>query len=137
MGLRSTNNNNNNATFVLMSSLSTNTSMQWAGSRARSEGSNSDKALEFLIHDNGFKMVDQVFDKFEVKDLVISAALDLIIAQKSTKFATCTHDCKTARNKHCLSCNHAGLFALLALKMRSGKSAEDSWSCWPEKLKKK
>lgn len=131
MGLQSP----DNATFVLMSSLSTNTSMQWAGSRARAMGTNSDQALQLLLHDHGFKMVDQIFDKFQVKDLIISAVLDLIIAQKSTKFATCTRDCKNARNKHCLSCNHAGLFALLAIKLRNAESKE-SWSCWPEKLKK-
>jgi hypothetical protein len=132
--------------FLLMSSLSTSnsTGMQWGGAQAMAPNATAQRALQYLMNDHGFSKIDQVFDQLDIHDWIIAAALDLILAQKATHFATCTRDCKGSwPNRDCLNCNHAGSFALTALQMRAAytnittnattttNTTGTSYPCWP------
>jgi hypothetical protein len=66
------------------------------------------------------------------KESAIYVALDLIMSQKATTFATCTTKCYKS-HRYCKKCNYAGNFALLAMKMRKSNHKE-SLECWPQSI---
>mmetsp|Transcript_23258 Transcript_23258/g.66721 ORF Transcript_23258/g.66721 Transcript_23258/m.66721 type:complete len:208 (+) Transcript_23258:2-625(+) len=118
--------------FVLISSLSTDYSMMWSGTRKKADqaqNSTVSGALEFLM-DNGFHMFDNTTSTLKPKDLIIYTAVDLIFAEKATSFATCSRSCD--RPGFCRDCNYAGSFAEMALTNRAIVGNEEgSLSCWP------
>ena len=121
--------------FLLVSSLSvaSNTTtashpLFWGGAQALSNNSTAQQALQYLLGQGDLAKVDQVFKALDIRDWIIAAVLDLILAQKSVMFATCTNKCKD-----CLKCNHAGSFAWTAISMRkeNRNSSVGSYPCWP------
>ena len=92
-----------------------------------SELNDAQNALQMLLEKETFFKIDQVYEFLELRDPVETAAIDLILAEKASQFATCTkRDC----TKTCLECNYGGSFALLAIGMRT-KQNKMSYSCWP------
>jgi hypothetical protein len=123
-----------NSSFLLMSSLSAShsTSMQgWGGAQSMSQNTTAQQALNYLMNDHAFRKLDQVFQALDIKDWIIAVALDLIMAQKSTHFATCTRGCERSQYSYCLKCNYAGSFALTALQMRKEYTTIGTYPCWP------
>jgi len=117
----------NETKFILLSSLSTDRTRIWRGKEIYAEDSQT--ALHMLLKHNGpraFLKVDQVYDALQLRDPIEAAAIDLILAEKASHFATCTSKC----SKNCLQCNHSGFFALLAIGMRN-KQLKQSYPCWP------
>jgi hypothetical protein len=121
-----------NTSFVLISSLMQDSTMEWGGAAHLAENTSAPQALDFLINDHSFRKVGSVVNTTEAKDLVVYSVLDLIISQKATAFATCTRTC---RKPHffCRHCNYLGQFAVLAMDMR-GDSNKDSLECWPQSV---
>jgi hypothetical protein len=121
-----------NMTFVLISSLMKDPSMEWGGSATLAENTAAPQALEFLLSDHALQKIDNVLNGTEARELAIYVALDLIMSQKATTFATCTRKCNKP-HRYCRKCNYAGNFALLAMKMREVNNKE-SLECWPQSI---
>jgi hypothetical protein len=126
--------NNTNTNFVLISSLMTDPSLEWGGAATMAANTTAPQALEFLLSDqNAFQKIDSVLNGTEApKESAIYVALDLIMSQKATTFATCTTKCYKS-HRYCKKCNYAGNFALLAMKMRKSNHKE-SLECWPQSI---
>jgi hypothetical protein len=92
--------------FVLMSSLNEDEDMMWLGlkqsifNRTKSQ---SQRALHYLLHGNGFIKIDGLLviqDKETAyDDPGMLAIYDLIIASKANNFATCARGGKKGCNK--------------------------------------
>lgn len=131
--------------FVLMSSLNENEDMMWGGSRRIANGTTSQRALQYLLHDNGFIKIDGLLEiqakKSAYDDPGMLAIYDLIIASKANNFATCARDGRNGCNKMtrrlCDSCNHVGKFGRLATSLRKKQRVDggghqgSSYECWP------
>lgn len=131
--------------FVLMSSLNENEDMMWSGSRnSIANGNTSQRALHYLLHENGFISISGLLEmhakKSAYNDPGMLAIYDLIIATKANNFATCARDGKAGCNKVsrnlCDSCNHVGKFGRLATSLRKerhvdGRHRGSSYECWP------
>ena len=126
--------------FVLMSSLSLDSNLQWWGDRQRDFTGNwtSSDALLSLVDDHGFRKADSSLP--DQPDLIVYAAVDLILAKRATIFSTCTKECQQgnyASFNFCTSCNHLGNFARLAVDIRHERKNNrrhdpSSLVCWPQ-----
>lgn len=136
------------AKFVLMSSLSVDESHIWAGAKAKAVNTTAQEALHFLMKDRGFEMSSAKLPP--QKDLVVYAAVDLILAQRALSFATCSTATSCQKDVRCSSCNWLGKFAGMALKSRSNVDKNDdadvdsresanfapgTYNCWPTTTK--
>ena len=131
--------------FMLMSSLNENEDKMWSGSRRiANNGTTSQSALHYLLHDNGFIKIDGLLEiqakKSAYDDPGMLAIYDLIIASKANNFATCARDGRNGCNKMtrrlCDSCNHVGKFGRLATSLRKKQRVDgghqgSSYECWP------
>jgi hypothetical protein len=116
-----------NTTFLLISSLMQNSTMEWGGAACKAENTSAPQALDFLIDDHSFLKVGSVVNTTEVKDLVVYSVLDLIVSLKATDFSTCAKSCRKP-HLYCEQCNHQGHFGMLAMDLR-GASNKDSLAC--------
>ena len=114
--------------FIIMSSLNTNADYMWKGAKLLAENSTSDQALRKLL-DHGFLKLDQVVDYKKLKDPLVLAIYDLILALKAAKFVTCSKSC--GDDSVCAACNWLGQFGGLAMTMRSDMANKSSTECWP------
>jgi hypothetical protein len=130
--------------FILMSSLSTDESIMWAGARRQAQNSTAAAALNRLTHEYDFAMIDAVLPSLlphtttssttlsdkppaVVPDMIVQVVVDLILARQATLFSTCTVHCPERVTRTsislCRQCNHAGRFADFALELRAGTAA--------------
>jgi hypothetical protein len=115
---------NHNTTFVLISSISAHTDLQWGGAARNAKGKNATEALTFL-HDAGVKKFDSVIDKGNISDMIQFVIWDLIAAMGATQFATCSGCNETTE---CHACNHQSKFPKLAMELRG---EQKNIKCWP------
>lgn len=123
--------------FVLMSSLALDaTTTKWSGARTKAANSTAQLALSKLVYQHDFRMSDNRLPK--QKDVIVYAAVDLLLAQRAASFSTCTSECHQRKQplspyNSCAACNHQGFFARLALgeKGRENDRGRARWPCWP------
>ena len=93
----------NSTPFVLISSLNRNETNVWNGG---SKGNGTQEALNILLDDNGFLKLDTLAQKHlkNMKDPLVLAILDLILAMKAKEFTTCSNECHSI----CSKCGYQG-----------------------------
>ena len=98
----------NSTPFVLISSLNRNETNIWNGG---SKGNGTQEALNILLDDNGFLNLDTLAQKHlkNMKDPLVLAILDLILAMKAKEFTTCSSQCRSI----CSKCGHQGELVLI------------------------
>lgn len=97
----------------------------WAGAKtlAESSGGGSIQALT-LLQEAGWAQIEDL----GLDDLVLYAALDLILAELADVFTSCVRTCVSTFG-FCKACNHVGNFAHLAVTLRNKKP--HTYPCWP------
>ena len=117
------------APFVLMSSLSLDEDKIWSNALWKTNTTSSSKVLHRLIDDHDFRMSDTSMQ--EQKDVIIYAAVDLILAQRAKLFSTCTRSCSATAYDACMECNHLGQFADMAMELSWDHNPSAGYGCWP------
>ena len=140
--------------FILMSSLKVDTNLMWSSMKGKvltGKAASPAEALQFLTNrpsnrtgsqSGYFLMTESVLPR--QKDQIVYAAIDILLVQRATVFATCTSSCNNGSRKYapfadvCNACNYLGMFAASAVKMRqdlsaASKSSTDATTltCWP------
>jgi hypothetical protein len=122
--------------------------MLWSGlkkSISNRTKSQSQRALHYLLHENGFVKIDGLLEiqakETAYDDPGMLAIYDLIVASKAKNFATCARGGKKGCNKvtrHlCDSCNHVRKFGRLVISLRQMQAVDvglrrgSSYECWP------
>ena len=145
--------------FILMSSLKVDMNLMWSSMKRKVDqglAASPAEALQFLTNSNRpsnnrtgsqsgyFLMAESVLPR--QKDQIVYVAIDILLVQRATVFATCTRSCSND-GKHrkyapfadvCNACNWLGNFATSAVRMRQELSAARNsntdartLTCWP------
>eukprot|EP01068_Selenidium_serpulae_P014674 Selendium_serpulae@DN6124_c0_g1_i5.p1 len=117
--------------FFIMTSLHKNETLAWSD---RSTGTTAQEALSLLVDDNGFLKLEILMAEqgVKVKDKILHAIYDLILAAKGRQFITCMYSCQ---GNFCQKCSWSNSqFAFLATLIRTRDYDKDTVKCWPENL---